>query len=97
MARAMRGDDARVRLYDPAKTGPDGPTLFAECPIVIDEAFKKKKLDFYVESVVDSSRYFVLRVEVGHALSEYQTDDSISLQDAKSGRHAYLGIGRVFW
>jgi hypothetical protein len=61
----QKGDDCRVRLYDPGKTGPDGgPVLFAECPIVIDEAFKKKKLEFYVESVVDSSRYFVLRVEV---------------------------------
>ena len=63
----QKGDDCFVRLYDPKKD-PSGIgtnlVLFAEGPIRVDDKFKKKGLEFYVQKVVDSSRYFVVRVEV---------------------------------
>ncbi|OQR95290.1 hypothetical protein THRCLA_07988 [Thraustotheca clavata] len=55
--------ETQVQLRDP-KTG----TLFAACPISKDGPPA-------VQKVVDSSRYFVLRIV-----------------DAKSGRHAFIGI-----
>ncbi|KAF0689039.1 Aste57867_19454 [Aphanomyces stellatus] len=56
-------DETQIQLRDP-KTG----GLFAACPI-------SKSGPPAVQKVVDSSRYFVLR-----------------LVDAKSGRHAFIGI-----
>ena len=93
----QKGDDCLVRLFDTSKDKSDaGGVLFAECPIKIDETFKKRKLEFYVENVVDSSRYFVLRVEVSShewCLHERPAHDIPELKDSKSGRHAYLGMG----
>ena len=63
---AVPDGTAVVRLHD-AATG----ELFAESPLAADVP-----LQAVVEPVVDSSRYFVLRV-----------------QDAASGRHAFVGLG----
>ena len=52
-----------VRLYQPPKEGDLGavPVLFAVCPIVLGNG---RFLQHYVEHVMDSSRYFVLRCQV---------------------------------
>ncbi|RLN62946.1 hypothetical protein BBP00_00004423 [Phytophthora kernoviae] len=61
----QRGDACFVQLFEPVNISTDSdtavsPTLFAQCPLRItrDEA-----LDIYVHDCVDSSRYFMLRVE----------------------------------
>ena len=74
----QKGEVCYVRLFDPKTDASGNPNLvlFAEAPIRVDDKFKAKGIDFYVQKVVDSSRYFALRVE-----------------DAKSGRHAFLGVG----
>jgi hypothetical protein len=60
------GDECFIRLYDPQKnaSGDTNLVLFAQAPIRVDDKFAKKGIDFYVQKVVDSSRYFAVRVEV---------------------------------
>ncbi|RLN73088.1 hypothetical protein BBJ28_00003794 [Nothophytophthora sp. Chile5] len=68
----QRGDACWVQLFEPvpvpddsAAAGGDAatqnpPTLFAQCPLEITH---EQPLDQYVHDCVDSSRYFMLRVE----------------------------------
>lgn len=62
----MRRDDAcllRLLSEKPKKDGPPGatePHLFCECRIRLDDA--TKKMEHWVEAVVDSSRYSVIRI-----------------------------------
>jgi hypothetical protein len=52
-----------LRLYQPPKEGELGglPVLFAVCPVRLGDG---RYMQHYVEHVMDSSRYFVLRCEV---------------------------------
>jgi hypothetical protein len=52
-----------LRLYQPPKEGELGglPVLFAVCPVKLGDG---RYMQHYVEHVMDSSRYFVLRCEV---------------------------------
>eukprot|EP00903_Cladosiphon_okamuranus_P014533 g13480.t1 len=56
------GNACCLRLFKPPPEGELGavPELFAECPVRLDNG---RTLQVYVESVIDSSRYFVLRCE----------------------------------
>ncbi|KAG7393947.1 Adaptin ear-binding coat-associated protein 2 [Phytophthora pseudosyringae] len=59
----QKGDACFVELFEPAAAGADeaaAPTLFAQCPLQIT---RELALDVYVHDCVDSSRYFMLRVE----------------------------------
>ncbi|TYZ65218.1 hypothetical protein PybrP1_003993 [[Pythium] brassicae (nom. inval.)] len=67
----QRGDACWVRLFEPAPPDADidasssssasaSPTLFAQCPV---EITRELSLDAYVQDCVDSSRYFMVRVE----------------------------------
>lgn len=61
----QRGDACWVRLFEPAAPDADpakatSPTLFAQCPV---EITRELALDAYVQDCVDSSRYFMVRVE----------------------------------
>ena len=69
----QKGDVCFVRLFDPKKdeSGNTKLVLFAEAPIRVDDKFAKKGVDFYVQKVVDSSRYFVVRVEVSNVLPRH--------------------------
>ena len=64
----MRRDDAcllRLLSEKPKKDGPPGatePHLFCECQIQLDFGDPTKKLEHWVEAVVDSSRYSVIRI-----------------------------------
>lgn len=60
----QKGNECFIRLYDPKD--PNNLVLFAQAPIRVDDKFAKKGLDFYVQKVVDSSRYFAVRVEVSN-------------------------------
>ncbi|KAK3265817.1 hypothetical protein CYMTET_25531, partial [Cymbomonas tetramitiformis] len=64
---SSEGEKCSVRLEDQT-TG----ELFAACPVYVD-----KPLISAVEPVLDSSRYFAIRVE----------------EEGKGGQHAYVGIG----
>eukprot|EP00752_Nemacystus_decipiens_P003393 g3139.t2 len=56
------GNACCLRLFKPPPEGELGgvPELFAECAVRLDHG---RTLQVYVESVIDSSRYFVLRCE----------------------------------
>lgn len=61
------GDACVIRLFEPAGESaaaageaPPQRTLFAQCPLDIS---RELPLDVYVQDCVDSSRYFMLRVE----------------------------------
>ncbi|KAF1334821.1 Adaptin ear-binding coat-associated protein 1, partial [Globisporangium splendens] len=65
----QKGEACWIKLFEPAKpsdgankgSGGTAPkTLFAQCPIEIS---KELALDVYVQDCVDSSRYFMIRVE----------------------------------
>lgn len=62
----QKGDACWVQLYEPlatervAETSTATRTLFAQCPLVITSDMP---LDVHVQDCVDSSRYFMLRVE----------------------------------
>lgn len=64
----QRGDACYVRLFEPATSSDDASsssssspsTLFAQCPVAIT---RELGLDAYVQDCVDSSRYFMVRVE----------------------------------
>ncbi|KAG6597951.1 Adaptin-like protein [Phytophthora cinnamomi] len=64
----QRGDACFVQLFEPAAEQDQDetaaatatPTLFAQCPLQIT---RELALDVYVHDCVDSSRYFMLRVE----------------------------------
>ncbi|EGZ15876.1 hypothetical protein PHYSODRAFT_316058 [Phytophthora sojae] len=62
----QRGDACFVQLFEPVAAEQDEaetaatPTLFAQCPLQIT---RELALDVYVHDCVDSSRYFMLRVE----------------------------------
>lgn len=61
----QKGDACWVQLYEPLATEADASststrTLFAQCPLVITSDMP---LDVHVQDCVDSSRYFMLRVE----------------------------------
>ena len=64
----MRRDDAcllRLLSEKPKKDGPPGatePHLFCTCQIRLDFGDPTKKLEHWVEAVVDSSRYSVIRI-----------------------------------
>ena len=64
----MRRDDAcllRLMAERPKKGGPPGatePHLFAKCCIELDFADPTKRIEHWVEAVVDSSRYSVVRI-----------------------------------
>ena len=64
----MRRDGAcllRLMTERPKKDGPPGatePHLFAKCSIELDFADPTKKIEHWVEAVVDSSRYSVIRI-----------------------------------
>jgi Protein of unknown function (DUF1681) len=68
-----------LRLYQPPKEGELGglPVLFAVCPVKLGDG---RYMQHYVEHVMDSSRYFVLRCEVSkpdcnelqHTIDKYQ-------------------------
>lgn len=64
----MRRDDAcllRLMTERPKKDGPPGatePHLFAKCSIELDFSNPTKKIEHWVEAVVDSSRYSVVRI-----------------------------------
>ncbi|GMF26062.1 unnamed protein product [Phytophthora lilii] len=55
----QRGDACLVQLFEPAAEDAP-PALFAQCPLQIT---RELALDVYVHDCVDSSRYFMLRVE----------------------------------
>ncbi|CAM9717208.1 unnamed protein product [Ectocarpus fasciculatus] len=59
---AQVGDACCLRLFKPPPEGELGaaPELFAQCEVRLDGG---RTLQVYVESVIDSSRYFVLRCE----------------------------------
>ncbi|CAI5716746.1 unnamed protein product [Peronospora destructor] len=58
----QKGDACFVQLFEPkaADSEAEAPTLFAQCPLQIT---RKLALDVYVYDCVDSSRYFMLRME----------------------------------
>ncbi|CEG46241.1 adaptin ear-binding coat-associated protein 1 [Plasmopara halstedii] len=56
----QKGDACYVQLFEPVAEGSVNPTLFAQCPLRIT---RELSLDVYVHDCVDSSRYFMLRVE----------------------------------
>jgi hypothetical protein len=68
----QREDELFLRLFEPRRKQSDVMVLgiaemdlqlYAECPVRLDEG-KGKTLSTFVEGVVDSSRYFVIRCEV---------------------------------
>ncbi|KAL3671599.1 hypothetical protein V7S43_003515 [Phytophthora oleae] len=59
----QKGDACFVQLFEPVAEDAEEtatPTLFAQCPLQIT---RDLALDVYVHDCVDSSRYFMLRVE----------------------------------
>ncbi|KAI9989600.1 hypothetical protein PInf_019885 [Phytophthora infestans] len=59
----QKGDACFVQLFEPVAEDAETtatPTLFAQCPLQIT---RELSLDVYVHDCVDSSRYFMLRVE----------------------------------
>eukprot|EP00644_Phytophthora_capsici_P010430 jgi/Phyca11/116081/e_gw1.30.437.1 len=59
----QKGDACFVQLFEPVAADAEEtatPTLFAQCPLQIT---RDLALDVYVHDCVDSSRYFMLRVE----------------------------------
>jgi len=68
MKITVEGEDCKIKLFD-FKSG----DLFAECPVPNPGI---APLTTAVDAVVDSSRYFVLKLE-----------------DSKTKRHAFIGIG----
>lgn len=62
----QRGDACVIKLFEPAAEAAEGDdgrparTLFAQCPL---EITRELPLDVYVQDCVDSSRYFMIRVE----------------------------------
>jgi hypothetical protein len=58
----QKGDKCFVQLFEPVKDGAEdaAPTLFAQSPLQIT---REQPLDVFVHDCVDSSRYFMLRVE----------------------------------
>ncbi|TDH65739.1 hypothetical protein CCR75_004685 [Bremia lactucae] len=59
----QKGDACFVQLFEPVSDDAEtsaSPTLFAQCPLHIT---RELSLDVYVHDCVDSSRYFMLRVE----------------------------------
>lgn len=84
-----RGDDhALIRLLDPASG-----ELFAECPVPIDVP-----LTTAVEPVIDSSRYYVIRVVDGqtgrHAFIGVGFRDRENSSDFNAALHEYLAFVR---
>ncbi|OWZ24612.1 Adaptin [Phytophthora megakarya] len=56
----QKGDACFIQLFEPQTDAEAAPTLFAQCPLQIS---REQMLDVYVHDCVDSSRYFMLRVE----------------------------------
>nr|CCA27438.1 adaptinlike protein putative [Albugo laibachii Nc14] len=56
---SQRGDECVIRLYEPIKDL-SHKVLFAECPVRIT---RECSLGVYVQDCIDSSRYFMIRVE----------------------------------
>ncbi|GBG27394.1 Adaptin ear-binding coat-associated protein 1 [Hondaea fermentalgiana] len=60
-----KGDKVYLQILQLPESSAGLPQLFASCPIKLDTDASKpaSKLDYFVQSVVDSSRYFVIRVQ----------------------------------
>jgi hypothetical protein len=58
-----------VRIYH--KNADGQSKMFAECPVRVDRSDPERpqaKLEYFFQSVTDSSRYFVLRMEVRYGM-----------------------------
>jgi hypothetical protein len=60
-----RGEEAAVQLFDNNSKGQNSRKMLAQSVIVLDTdpTSDKSKIEWYCESVTDSSRYFVLKVQ----------------------------------
>lgn len=60
-----QGSVVSVQLFQPPESSAALPQLFAVCPIRLhpDASKAASKLDYFMQAVTDSSRYFVLRLE----------------------------------
>ncbi|POM68687.1 Adaptin-like protein [Phytophthora palmivora] len=56
----QKGDACFIQLFEPQTDTDAAPSLFAQCPLQIT---RELTMDVYVHDCVDSSRYFMLRVE----------------------------------
>ena len=65
--RVERRGDALLLIFTYLKDGQPGSTLFALCTIVLSDGHE---LDYFVQRVGDSSRYFVVRVTDGKGEKE---------------------------
>ena len=58
-----RGEEAAIQLFDNKSKGQNNRKMLAQSVIVLDQEGDKSKIEWYCESVTDSSRYFVIKVQ----------------------------------
>ena len=60
-----RGEEAAIQLFDNKSKGQNNRKMLAQSIVVLeaDATSDKSKIEWYCESVTDSSRYFVLKVQ----------------------------------